>query len=116
MLSRRLARLACWLLAVAGVSLPSYSPSVGPLVRALSPMAESEGSPVEEREPNTAESTGIEHLIRCDGRRHVLRPVATTATLLPLPAMAVRCSFFSPHDCPPTEHALRDGLGAPLRI
>jgi len=116
LLSRKLARLACCLLAVAGTGLATCSVSVGPLVRALSPINESERSPAEEREPNSAESTGVVHLTRCDGRRLPARPLAMARSLLPLRALTIGRSFTSDHDRPPMEHALRDGLGAPLRI
>jgi hypothetical protein len=110
------ARLVCCLFAVAGVSLPRYSPTVSPLFCMPWLLVESEGTPVEESESSTAEATGVEHLIRCDGRRHVSRPVAIAGSLLPVPGITTNRGFCSLHDCPPTEHALRDGLGAPLRI
>ncbi|MBI3464640.1 MAG: hypothetical protein HY000_16535 [Planctomycetes bacterium] len=109
------ARLTGCLLAVLGISVACVFPSVAPAVR-LSSWAESESPPAEERESSTAESTSIEHLMRCDGRRLIWRPMATASSLLPLPAAQLgRTSSFQ-HDCPRTEHALRDGLGAPLRI
>jgi hypothetical protein len=113
---RTLARLVCCLFAVAAVSLPRYSPASCPLLCMPSWLAESEGAPVEERESNSSESSGIEQLIRCDGRRQISRPVVTAGSSPPTPRIAVNRRTFLPCGCPLTEHALRDGLGAPLRI
>jgi hypothetical protein len=110
-----LARLVCCLLALLSIGVACVSPSLAPVVRVSSSWAESESPPAEER-PSNAESTGVEHLTRCDGRRPVLRPVSTAGSLLPLPAAQLGRTAGLPHDGPGSEHSLRDGLGAPLRI
>jgi hypothetical protein len=115
-LAHSLVRLTCCFLATLAVIFPSYSSATSPLLYTPSSMAESEGMPGEETESTDAESTGSEHLLRCDGRRHLSRPAAILGSLSPLLGVAPRPRAFSCHECPATEHALRDGLGAPLRI
>src|SRR5690349_20013169 len=107
--ARRLARLVCCLSAIIGLCLPCVSRAVVPMVRAIAPLAESEGAPVEESEPGSGENTEFEDLLRPEGRRLCHRPAPLSGELPLGTSSAPRRAPVFTDLCPATEHALRDG-------
>jgi hypothetical protein len=118
--NRRRIRLPAWselacALAIVAIGLAGLFPKGGPAIHLLPP-AEIESWPAEESETDGTESIAAEHLARADGRRAALPALYDAAPRRSFSTRALVSARRAYRVCAATEHALRDGLGAPLRI